>query len=958
MRNLKIAIKIFTITMLSLVVISCGNVKKDEKQEVSSKQNALEVISHYAETGEKKPTLQDYVDAGIEGVSETNIDVINAEIQHFTPDEVDTSEEIQMVIDSVEEVSDRVKPIITLVGSSNLTLTVGDTYRDAGAKARDNIDGDISSKIRVVGRVNTTLVGLYTITYNVIDSSGNRAIPVKRIIKVVEKAEKDSNNTIPIAQAQLVQTKKNASLDITLSGSDSDGDALTYVVVDSPEHGTLTGSGKNLTYIPNSDYVGTDSFTFKVNDGKIDSSTSTIQITVKGVEGVASSNHVPTATAQTLETTLETSLDVTLSGEDSDGDSLTYSVIKSPSHGTLTGSGKNLTYVPKQDYVGHDQLTFKVNDGKADSETVIVDFVIFGKGTKIIAIPQTVNVLMNEEIYITLTGVDINKKPIQYLLNTGAKDGDFSLSGRILYYKPNRDFLGVDKLEFLSISKTGRSVPAIIKFNVYEDKSINQSPYANNIYHEVKVNSSAINIHLLASDRNKDTVTYEIKTQPSHGVLKGSGQDITYQPNSDYVGTDKFTYIANDGQIDSNIATVKIKINDDADAALNCPPSNDKTGSCSKYELYGDNHIAVRVLDNQIYKNLADETGSFGPYNLVQDFYSEFGDDFDFLFVILNKPLPISYKGKMFLVKNDVTGIGALQDKNFNPPRPQISVEDHSNLAGTSGKLKSFMFLPPGMENLDQYIISRQFYHELSHNWENYWMPKWCGGNSPGHYGKYSSINSNVGGVGWIEESELEEGETRPAGLNSEFKKFTADVSGHALNGSFNNVTLYLMGLIPASELQPVRCLKVGKVVDVTQGLEDQMRIASEKGVEFEFKYTWWAKNMHEMSPDEILFYLEHDADEETYDPDANVTIIGRSPAFGQAQTEFKSAFLIVTSEDMPVNESLIKAVTAEVEKFGSTDLGDKTSRFYRHRMNSFYDATGGRGTMQTGCLQQARICN
>jgi hypothetical protein len=59
-----------------------------------------------------------------------------------------------------------------------------------------------------------------------------------------------------------------------------DGDALTYSLVDGPQHGTLTGSGANRTYIPDTDYAGLDSFTFKANDGTADSNIATVTITV------------------------------------------------------------------------------------------------------------------------------------------------------------------------------------------------------------------------------------------------------------------------------------------------------------------------------------------------------------------------------------------------------------------------------------------------------------------------------------------------------------------------------------------------------------------------------------------------------------------------------------------------------------------------------------------------------
>ena len=75
-------------------------------------------------------------------------------------------------------------------------------------------------------------------------------------------------------------TAEETALNITLTGSDVDGNPLTYSVVANPAHGTLTGTAPNLTYTPGTNYNGSDTFTFKVNDGTLDSATVTVTIAV------------------------------------------------------------------------------------------------------------------------------------------------------------------------------------------------------------------------------------------------------------------------------------------------------------------------------------------------------------------------------------------------------------------------------------------------------------------------------------------------------------------------------------------------------------------------------------------------------------------------------------------------------------------------------------------------------
>jgi hypothetical protein len=114
------------------------------------------------------------------------------------------------------------------------------------------------------------------------------------------------------------------------------------------------------------DYYGVDSFTFVVNDGTVNSTPATIFITVTPV------NDPPVADPQTLATDEDQAVDITLTGSDPDGDSLIFTVLNGPAHGTLTITGANLTYTPAANYSGTDSFTFKANDGTVDSAPATV----------------------------------------------------------------------------------------------------------------------------------------------------------------------------------------------------------------------------------------------------------------------------------------------------------------------------------------------------------------------------------------------------------------------------------------------------------------------------------------------------------------------------------------------------------------------------------------------------------
>jgi hypothetical protein len=87
-------------------------------------------------------------------------------------------------------------------------------------------------------------------------------------------------NRAPVANAQSLSTSENTSKAITLVSTDADNDPLTWTIVSQPTSGNLTGTAPNLTYNPNAGYNGSDSFTFRTNDGNANSNTATVSITV------------------------------------------------------------------------------------------------------------------------------------------------------------------------------------------------------------------------------------------------------------------------------------------------------------------------------------------------------------------------------------------------------------------------------------------------------------------------------------------------------------------------------------------------------------------------------------------------------------------------------------------------------------------------------------------------------
>src|SRR3954454_21396794 len=159
--------------------------------------------------------------------------------------------------------------------------------------------------------------------------------------------------------------------------SDADGDTLSAALVSGPAHGSLALNANGaLTYTPDANFNGTDSFTYKVNDGQADSSVATAFLRVTPV------NDPPVAHDDSYTLAHDTPLTIKAAGvlandSDLEGDPLSAILVGGPTHGNvlLTPDGA-FTYTPAAGFGGTDSFTYKANDGQADSNIATVNLTI------------------------------------------------------------------------------------------------------------------------------------------------------------------------------------------------------------------------------------------------------------------------------------------------------------------------------------------------------------------------------------------------------------------------------------------------------------------------------------------------------------------------------------------------------------------------------------------------------
>lgn len=172
-----------------------------------------------------------------------------------------------------------------------------------------------------------------------------------------------------------VTTDEDNDINIEFDLTEVDGDNVVFSVTNNPSNGSVTISGNNALYSPNSNWHGTDQFNFQVEDTSARKilNTATATIVVNSVDDEPVANNITETMDENRYTSFKQPLSITLDASDADGDDLTYIIESDVSNGSLQSDGtSSVIYTPNQDYNGVDTFTYKVNDGYYDSNIATV----------------------------------------------------------------------------------------------------------------------------------------------------------------------------------------------------------------------------------------------------------------------------------------------------------------------------------------------------------------------------------------------------------------------------------------------------------------------------------------------------------------------------------------------------------------------------------------------------------
>lgn len=166
----------------------------------------------------------------------------------------------------------------------------------------------------------------------------------------------------------------NYPIGVLANDSDPDGDPITISSVTQPSHGSVYVFGNHtIYYTPATNYVGPDSFTYTVSDGRGGFTTGVVSVSVQV------NNVPPTANPDVASTSVNTpvTINVLANDTDYDGNPLSVTGVGTPGEGTASFTSSSVIYTPRSGFAGHDTFTYTIQDihGASSSSTVSVSVV-------------------------------------------------------------------------------------------------------------------------------------------------------------------------------------------------------------------------------------------------------------------------------------------------------------------------------------------------------------------------------------------------------------------------------------------------------------------------------------------------------------------------------------------------------------------------------------------------------
>ncbi|HGY56265.1 MAG TPA: tandem-95 repeat protein, partial [Caldithrix abyssi] len=348
----------------------------------------------------------------------------------------------------------------------------------------------------------------------------------------------NSVNDIPVAANDSATTDEDNAVEIAVlsNDSDADGDTLTVTQVSTPANGSAQiNNGTTVTYTPDANFFGSDSFTYIVDDGNGGTDTATVNVTVNSV------NDPPVAVDDSETTDEDNAVEIAVLTNDSDveNDALTVTSVTTPSNGTaVINNGTTVTYTPDANYYGSDSFDYVIDDGNGGQDTATVTITVNSINDIPVAVDD--NATTDEdnavEVDVLANDSDADNDALTITEVSTPANGTAQINGgSSVTYTPNANYYGSDSFNYVVSDGNGGTDTATVNVTV---NSVNDAPVAvdDNATTDEEV---AVEITVLSNDSDveNDPLTVTDVTTPANGTaVINSGTTVTYTPNTDFFG--------------------------------------------------------------------------------------------------------------------------------------------------------------------------------------------------------------------------------------------------------------------------------------------------------------------------------------------------------------------------------------------------------------------------------------
>ncbi len=349
-------------------------------------------------------------------------------------------------------------------------------------------------------------------------------------------------NRPPTVTVPALSVAEDGQLSAQLSGTDPEGNPITFARVTDAQHGTaiVTPAGQ-VTYTPAANYSGPDTFTVSATDSGGASANAVVNVNVTAV------NDAPVFTSATaLATNEDIAATLQLTATDADGNALSFTLLNSVQHGTITVSAAGaVSYTPAPNYAGTDSFNAQVSDGVGGTATTSVAITISAVNDAPVLATAAIQTSEDNQLTGTLIFVDPDSG-VTASLGSPAAHGQLTLNAAGAYqYIPDTNYFGADNAT-ITLSDGTITVNRPLTITVLP---VNDPPALTVVALNTNEDTT-LNTQLMATDVEGDPIDFTIfaASGPTHGQASVTltGQ-LQYTPDSNYSGSDSLVIMVRDG---------------------------------------------------------------------------------------------------------------------------------------------------------------------------------------------------------------------------------------------------------------------------------------------------------------------------------------------------------------------------------------------------------------------------